>query len=102
MHLRLDADVQKLEAEKLKKWKNKVKEDLDSLKTDYKKLQVSIRTARPGKTSEQWRQEIHEERNKADRWERKALETQVQKEGLERIEFLEGNEEQWKEQLYHS
>ncbi|MBA0785725.1 hypothetical protein Gotri_027053, partial [Gossypium trilobum] len=30
MHLRLDVDVQKLEAEKLKKGKNKVEEDLDS------------------------------------------------------------------------
>ncbi|KAL1104791.1 hypothetical protein V6Z11_D04G090900 [Gossypium hirsutum] len=55
MHLRLDVDVQKLEAEKLKKGNNKVEEDLDSLKTDYKKLRVSIRTAELGKTSEQWR-----------------------------------------------
>ncbi|MFQ6654398.1 hypothetical protein Gotur_025405 [Gossypium turneri] len=37
MHLRLDVDVQKLEAEKLKKGKNKVEEDLDSLKIDYKR-----------------------------------------------------------------
>ncbi|MBA0671188.1 hypothetical protein Goklo_024005, partial [Gossypium klotzschianum] len=83
MHLRLDVDVQKLEAEKLKKRKNKVEKDLDSLKTDYKKLRVSMRTAGLGKTSEQWRQEIQGERNKADRWERKAQETQAQKEGLE-------------------
>ncbi|MBA0670856.1 hypothetical protein Goklo_023883, partial [Gossypium klotzschianum] len=58
MHLRLDADVQKLEAEKLKKGKNKVEKDLDNLKTDYKKLRVSMRTVGLGKTSEQWRQEI--------------------------------------------
>ncbi|MBA0876078.1 hypothetical protein Goshw_009529 [Gossypium schwendimanii] len=58
MHLRLDVDVQKLEAERLKKGKNKAEEDLDSLKTDYKKLRVSMRTAGLGKTSEQWRQEI--------------------------------------------
>ncbi|MBA0702465.1 hypothetical protein Goari_026753, partial [Gossypium aridum] len=32
MNLRLDMDVQKLEAEKLKKGKNKAEEDLDSLK----------------------------------------------------------------------
>ncbi|MFQ6651582.1 hypothetical protein Gotur_023853 [Gossypium turneri] len=32
MHLRLDADVQKLEVEKLRKRKNKIDEDLDSLK----------------------------------------------------------------------
>ncbi|MBA0661930.1 hypothetical protein Goklo_006154 [Gossypium klotzschianum] len=80
----MDVDVQKLEAERLKKWKNKVEEDLDSLKTDYKKLRVSMRTAGLGKTSDQWRQEIQEERSKADRWERKAQETQAQKEGLER------------------
>ncbi|MFQ6659847.1 hypothetical protein Gotur_028585 [Gossypium turneri] len=67
IHLRLDADVQKLEAEKLRKGKNKAEEDLDSLKTDYKKLRLSMRTAGLGKTSEQWRQEIQEERNKADR-----------------------------------
>ncbi|MBA0730962.1 hypothetical protein Golax_022966 [Gossypium laxum] len=52
MDLRLDMDVQKLEAEKLKKGKNKAGEDLDSLKTDYKKLRLSMRTAGLGKTSE--------------------------------------------------
>ncbi|MBA0670947.1 hypothetical protein Goklo_024500, partial [Gossypium klotzschianum] len=57
MHLGLDVDVQKLETENLKKGKNKAEEDLDSLKTDYKKLRLSIRTAGLGKTSEQWRQE---------------------------------------------
>ncbi|MFQ6661647.1 hypothetical protein Gotur_029740, partial [Gossypium turneri] len=82
MHLRLDTDVQKLETEKLRKGKNKAEEDLDSLKTDYKKLRLSIRTAGLGKSSEQWRQEIQEERNKTDRWERKFQETQVQKETL--------------------
>ncbi|MBA0671143.1 hypothetical protein Goklo_024611, partial [Gossypium klotzschianum] len=45
MHLRLDADVQKLEAEKLRMGKNKAEDDLDSLKTDYKKLRLSWRTA---------------------------------------------------------
>ncbi|MFQ6669724.1 hypothetical protein Gotur_034854, partial [Gossypium turneri] len=53
MHLRIDADVQKLEAEKLRKGKNKAEEDLDSLKTDYKKLRLSMRTIGLGKTSEQ-------------------------------------------------
>ncbi|MFQ6657239.1 hypothetical protein Gotur_027006 [Gossypium turneri] len=101
VHLKLDADVQKLETEKLRKGKNKAEEDLDSLKTDYKKLRLSMRTAGLGKTSEQWRREIQEERNKADWWEKKSQETQVEKETLERIEFLEGNEEHWKEQLYH-
>ncbi|MFQ6660408.1 hypothetical protein Gotur_028940 [Gossypium turneri] len=52
INLRLDMDVQKLEVEKLKKGKNKAEEDLDSLKTDYKKLRLSMRTAGLGKTSE--------------------------------------------------
>ncbi|XP_016704354.1 uncharacterized protein [Gossypium hirsutum] len=64
--LRLDVDVQKLEADKLRKGKNKAEEELDSLKTDYKKLRLSIRTAGLGKTSEQWREEVREERNKSD------------------------------------
>ncbi|MBA0788910.1 hypothetical protein Gotri_027960 [Gossypium trilobum] len=68
---RLDVDVQKLETEKLRKGKNKAKEDLDSLKIHYKKLRLSMRTAGLGKTSEQWRQEIREEKIKADGWERK-------------------------------
>ncbi|MFQ6650414.1 hypothetical protein Gotur_022869 [Gossypium turneri] len=38
MNLRLDADVQKLKAERLRKGKAKAEEDLDSLKADYKKL----------------------------------------------------------------
>ncbi|MBA0672667.1 hypothetical protein Goklo_007363, partial [Gossypium klotzschianum] len=71
MHLGLDVDVHKLETEKLRKGKNKAEEDLDSLKTDYKKLRLSIRTAGLGKTSEQWRQEIREEKIKADGWEKK-------------------------------
>ena len=54
MCLRLDIDIHKLEAEKLRKGKNKAEEDLDSLKTDYKKLRLSLRTAGLGKTSDQW------------------------------------------------
>ncbi|MFQ6667664.1 hypothetical protein Gotur_033604, partial [Gossypium turneri] len=53
-NLRLDIDVQKLETEKLRKEKNKAEEELGSLKTDYKKLRLSIRIAGLGKTSEQW------------------------------------------------
>ncbi|MFQ6625878.1 hypothetical protein Gotur_006141 [Gossypium turneri] len=50
MQLGLDVDIQKLEAEKMRKEKKKVEEDLDSLKIDYKKLRLSIRTAGLGKT----------------------------------------------------
>ncbi|KAL1162071.1 hypothetical protein V6Z11_A07G177600 [Gossypium hirsutum] len=45
MKLGLDVDIHKLEAEKLRKGKNKAEEDLDSLKTDYKKLRITIKTA---------------------------------------------------------
>ncbi|MBA0670997.1 hypothetical protein Goklo_025138, partial [Gossypium klotzschianum] len=80
MNLRLDIDVQKLKTEKLRKGKNKAEEELDSLKTDYKKLCLSMRTAGLGKTSEQWRKEIREERDKGDRWERKFQEMQMRNE----------------------
>ncbi|KAH1121008.1 hypothetical protein J1N35_004168 [Gossypium stocksii] len=66
VQLGLDIDVQKLEVEEMKKGKNKVKEELDSLKTNYKKLHLSMRTARLGKASEQWRQEIQEEKIRAN------------------------------------
>ncbi|MBA0735401.1 hypothetical protein Gogos_019253, partial [Gossypium gossypioides] len=85
MHLRLDVDVQKLETEKLRKEKNKAEEDLDSLKIDYKRLRLSMRTTGLGKTLEQWRQEIREEKIKANRWERKFQEAQTRNEALEKI-----------------
>ncbi|MBA0637279.1 hypothetical protein Godav_005160 [Gossypium davidsonii] len=66
MRLGLDVDIQKLEAKKLRKENNKTEEHLDSLKTDYKKLRLSIRTASLGKTSEQWWQEIKEEKVRVD------------------------------------
>ncbi|XP_016707026.1 tropomyosin-like [Gossypium hirsutum] len=84
MNLRLDADVQKLEAERLRKGKTKAGEDLDSLKTDYKKLRLLIRTVGLGKTSEQWREEIREEKNKVDSWERRFQEVQTRNEILKK------------------
>ncbi|KAA3478122.1 Gag-pro-like protein [Gossypium australe] len=83
-NLRLDIDIQKSEAEKLRKGKRKAEEDLDSLKTDYKKLYLSMRTARLGKTSEQWRQEIQEEKAKVDQWKKRFHEAQAQKDTLRR------------------
>ncbi|MBA0788692.1 hypothetical protein Gotri_026321 [Gossypium trilobum] len=53
VNLGLDVDIQKLEADKLRKGKNKAEKELDSLKTDYKKLRMSMRTAEFEKTSEQ-------------------------------------------------
>ncbi|KAH1113785.1 hypothetical protein J1N35_007163 [Gossypium stocksii] len=55
----------------MKKGKNKAEEDLDGLKIDYKKLYLSIRTIRLAKTSEQWLQEIKEEKIRADQWKKK-------------------------------
>ncbi|MBA0636376.1 hypothetical protein Godav_024560, partial [Gossypium davidsonii] len=77
MNLRLAIDVQKLKTEKLRKGKNKVEGELDSLKTNYKKLRLTMKTAGLGKTSEQWRAEIREEKVKADRWERRFQEMQM-------------------------
>ncbi|KAL1088060.1 hypothetical protein V6Z11_D08G225700 [Gossypium hirsutum] len=54
MRLGLDVDIHSLEAEKLRKGNNKAEEDLDSLRANYKKLRLSIRTAGLGKTTEQW------------------------------------------------
>ncbi|KAK5803697.1 hypothetical protein PVK06_031346 [Gossypium arboreum] len=84
MHLRLEADVQKSEAEKWRKGKTKAEENLDSMKTDYKKLRLSMRTAGLGKTSEQWRHEIREEKANTNRWERKFREAQARNEDLEK------------------
>ncbi|MFQ6671339.1 hypothetical protein Gotur_035920 [Gossypium turneri] len=109
MNMRLDADVQKLEAERLRKGKAKAEEDLDSLKTDYKKLRLSMRTAGLGKTSEQWREEIQEEKNKADRASLNKIEEMKERiEELEtalrnceiRIKYLEANEDCQNKQLH--
>ncbi|MBA0756677.1 hypothetical protein Gogos_019958 [Gossypium gossypioides] len=83
MRLGLDVDIQKLEIKKLRKGKNKAEEDLDSLKTDYKKLHLSIRTAGLGKTSEQWRQEI-KQKMRADQWERKFQDDRAREDALEK------------------
>ncbi|MFQ6663856.1 hypothetical protein Gotur_031194 [Gossypium turneri] len=84
MNLKLDVGVQKLKAEKLRKGKNKAEEELDSLNMDYKKLRLSMRTVGLRKTSEQWCEEIREEGNKADGWERKFQEVQARNEALEK------------------
>ncbi|MBA0881681.1 hypothetical protein Goshw_020298 [Gossypium schwendimanii] len=93
MRLGLDVDIHKLEVEKLRKGKNKTEEDLDSLKTDYKKLRLSLRTAGLGKMSEQWRQEINEEKTKADQWEKKFQEARARENALEKSLLECRNEE---------
>ncbi|KAA3484402.1 Gag-pro-like protein [Gossypium australe] len=94
MQLGLDVDIHKLEAEKLKKGKNKAEEDLDSLKTDYKKLRMSIRTAGLGKTSEQWQQEIEEEKSRANQWEKKFRDAQVREDALKKSLLESQNEKE--------
>ncbi|MBA0670678.1 hypothetical protein Goklo_007355 [Gossypium klotzschianum] len=64
-----------LEADKLRKRKNKAEKELDSLKTDYKKLRLSMRTVRLGKTLGQWREEIRKVGNKISRVRRVSLST---------------------------
>ncbi|MBA0634767.1 hypothetical protein Godav_029921 [Gossypium davidsonii] len=66
MNLRLDADVQKLEMERLRKGKARAEEDLDSLKIDYKKLRSSMRTAGLGKASEQRLSENQKEKGELE------------------------------------
>ncbi|MBA0879789.1 hypothetical protein Goshw_029421 [Gossypium schwendimanii] len=73
----LEIIKQDFERRNAEKGKNKAEEDLDDLKMDYKKLRLSIRTNGLGKTSEQWREEIREERDKSDRLERKLQEVQA-------------------------
>ncbi|MFQ6668127.1 hypothetical protein Gotur_033894 [Gossypium turneri] len=92
VNLKLDIDVQKLETEGLRKGKRKVEEDLNSLKTDYKRLRLSVRTAGLGKTSEQWRQEVQEEKAKAGKWEGRFQEAQMQNRLLEKS-LLENQDE---------
>ncbi|MBA0881302.1 hypothetical protein Goshw_001616 [Gossypium schwendimanii] len=116
----------KLKVKRLRKGKVKAKEDLDSLETDYKKLRLSMRTAGLGKTLKQWREKIQEEKNKADRWERKFQEVQnfvmelrarlgkieEMKERIEeletalqnceiQIEYLKANEDRQNERLHY-
>ncbi|XP_040932142.1 spindle pole body component 110-like [Gossypium hirsutum] len=74
--LSLDVDVQKMEVEKIKKEKRKVEEDRDDLKTHYKKAHMALKRVGLGKSSEQWQQEIQEERVKAEYWEKKFQEMQ--------------------------
>ncbi|MBA0880475.1 hypothetical protein Goshw_022483, partial [Gossypium schwendimanii] len=113
--LRLDIDVQKLETKKFRKGQNKAEGDLDNLKIDYKMLRCSMKAAGFGKTSEQWYQEIQEEKSKyqnhnsmmelrasldkIEQMKRRVEELEMALQSYEmRIGFLEANEERKKEQ----
>ncbi|KAK5824562.1 hypothetical protein PVK06_019342 [Gossypium arboreum] len=52
MYLSLDIDVQKIEVKKVRKEKRKIEEDRDDLKTQYKRIQLSMKRAGLGKSSE--------------------------------------------------
>ncbi|KAA3484951.1 golgin subfamily A member 5-like [Gossypium australe] len=86
---KMQLGLDRLKADKLIKGKNKAEEDLDSLKIDYKKLRLSMRTVGLGKISEQWRQEIekslHQYRSRNSIIELKA--------SLNKIEELKGKME---------
>ncbi|KAK5824857.1 hypothetical protein PVK06_019643 [Gossypium arboreum] len=82
--LSLGIDVKKMEVEKVKKEKRKIEEDRDDLKTHYKKAQVTLKRVRLGRSSEQWQQEIQEERAKAKYWEKKFQDMQSRNQALEK------------------
>ncbi|MFQ6661100.1 hypothetical protein Gotur_029374 [Gossypium turneri] len=107
MQLGLDVDVQKLEAKKIKKGKNKAEEDLDSLKTYYKKLRLSMRIVGSSKTSEQWCRnstiKLKSRLNKIEELKGKIEELETALQNCElRVELLETNNEHWKVQLQYS
>ncbi|XP_040931873.1 chromosome partition protein Smc-like [Gossypium hirsutum] len=84
IYLSLDVDVQKIEVEKVRKEKRKIEEDRDDLKTQYKRIQLSMKRAGLEKSSEQWQQKVQEERAKAEYWEKKFKEMQAQNQALEK------------------
>ncbi|XP_016728560.1 myosin-11-like [Gossypium hirsutum] len=118
MHLRLDVDVQKLEAKKLRKGKRSIEEDLDSLKADYKKLQLvegqdekKMLVARVADLERALYQyhgcnsdiELRASLNRIEDLKGKVEEFETTLQNCElRIEFLELNNEQWKEQVRRS
>ncbi|KAG8480507.1 hypothetical protein CXB51_024678 [Gossypium anomalum] len=124
MHLRLDADVQRSEAEKWRKGKTKAEKDLDILKTDYKKLRLSMRTVGLESRNEQselrariveLEKSLRQYQNRNTIMELRASLSKIEEmkgriEELEtslknceiRIQFFEASEERWKEQLHHA
>ncbi|XP_016700014.1 cilia- and flagella-associated protein 57-like [Gossypium hirsutum] len=84
IYLSLDVDIQKIKVEKVRKEKRKIEEDRDDLKTQYKRIQLSMKRAGLGKSLEQWQQEVQEERAKAEYWEKKFKEMQAQNQALEK------------------
>ncbi|KAK5819874.1 hypothetical protein PVK06_024905 [Gossypium arboreum] len=90
IQLGLDVDIQKLEAEKLRKGKNKAEDDLDSLKIGYKKIHNSAIKLKVGLSK------IEELKGKIEE-----LETTLENRELQN-ELLEVNNERWKKQFHQS
>ncbi|MFQ6645886.1 hypothetical protein Gotur_019113 [Gossypium turneri] len=104
IQLGLDIDIQKLEAKKIRKGKNKAEKDLDSLKIDYKNLRLSMRTVGLGKTSKQWycnfAIELKINLNKIEELKGKIEELEAVLQHCElRVKLFEMNNKHWKEQL---
>ncbi|MBA0820165.1 hypothetical protein Gohar_021682, partial [Gossypium harknessii] len=78
--------------EEVLKWKNKAEEDLDSLKIDYKKLCLSMRTAGLGKLQNSGVKRFERKKIKTDRWERKFQEAQTRNRALEKSLLESRNE----------
>ncbi|KAA3467596.1 coiled-coil domain-containing protein 102A-like protein [Gossypium australe] len=77
MQLRLDVDVQKLEAEKLRKGKNKAEEDLDKIKEENNR-------------ADQWKKKFQDARVREDALKRDLIESQNKKVGMKaRVAELE-------------
>ncbi|MBA0754747.1 hypothetical protein Gogos_022094 [Gossypium gossypioides] len=93
--LPIEEQLLKLEVEKMRKGKNKAEEDLGNLKTDYKKLRLSIRTIiRNSKI------ELKTSLNKIEELKEKIEELETALQNCElRAELFETNNEYWKEQL---
>ncbi|MBA0853554.1 hypothetical protein Goshw_019019 [Gossypium schwendimanii] len=98
MQLGVDVDVQKLEANKLRKGKNKAEEDLDSLKIDYKKLRLSMRTVRENTIEKDLLecQNVNVRLKAKLKRKTEALKTALQNCELQ-VKLLETNNEHWKE-----
>ncbi|KAL1162307.1 hypothetical protein V6Z11_A07G192500 [Gossypium hirsutum] len=75
--------VQKMEVEKERKEKRKIEEDRDDLKEQYKKVQVSLRRAKVGGSSDQLQKEVQEGKARVEHWEKRFQEMQSQNLALE-------------------
>ncbi|KAK8670695.1 hypothetical protein V6N13_037313 [Hibiscus sabdariffa] len=78
LQLGLDIDVEKERVKITKKGKNKVEEELDLWKEDYKKMLAERKMAGLGKTLGQWKAELQQEKEKVDFWKRKHQEAETQ------------------------